>query len=323
MNRFSVSLFVLLAFIWGASFTFIKVSLGGLTPGQLVLTRLVFGAAFLLIVISVSGVRLPAFGSVWAHLAVTATLGMVTPFLLLAWGERHVSAALAGVLIGAIPLITLALATVVLPDERATVVKVVGLVIGFVGVVVVLSPWSAVGGTLGGQLAVLGAGASYAAQTVYIRRVLSARKIPPLALATSQLIVAVIVQAIITPFTGWAAPSFTLPVTASIVLLGVVGTGVGYVIYFRLINDMGATTASTVNYLVPVTAVLVGMVTLGERITLEMVFGTIVVLLGLAVAERRVDPTRLRRRRLPDTAGPAAGGASSGGWLAWWGSGDA
>lgn len=123
MNRYSVSLFVLLAFIWGASFTFIKVSLGGLTPSQLVLSRLVLGEASLLIVILVSGVRLPAFGSVWAHLAVTATLGMVAPFLLLAWGERHVSAALAGVLIGAIPLFTLSLATAVLPTERATVAK--------------------------------------------------------------------------------------------------------------------------------------------------------------------------------------------------------
>src|SRR5215470_2372142 len=311
MNRLSFSLFLLLAFIWGASFTFIKVSLGGLTPSQLVLTRLVLGAAFLLIVILFSRVRLPAFGLVWAHLVVTATLGMVAPFLLLAWGEQHTSAALAGVLIGAIPLITLTMATAVLPTERATVAKVVGLVVGFVGVVVVVSPWGTAGGTLGGRLAVLGAAASYAAQTVYIRRVLSSRKIPPLALATSQLIVGVVVQAVITPFTGWPAPSLTWPVAASIVLLGVVSTGAAYVIFFRLINDLGATTASTVNYLVPVTAVLIGSVTLQEPITLEMVLGTSIVLLGLAVAERRVDLTRLRhltrlrRRRVPVTAGPA------------------
>jgi len=98
---------------------------------------------------------------------------------------------------------------------------------------------------------------------------------------------------------GWPAPSFTWPVIVSIVLLGVVGTGAGYVIYFRLINDLGATTASTVNYLVPVTAVLIGTVTLQESITPEMVLGTIIVLLGLAVAERRVDLSRLRRRLIP------------------------
>jgi drug/metabolite transporter (DMT)-like permease len=299
MNRLSVLLFVLLALIWGASFTFIKVSLDGLTPSQIVLIRLVLGAAFLVIVIAVSRVPLPAFGSLWAHLVLTASLGMVLPFLLLAWGEQRTSAALAGVLIGTIPLITLTLATAVLPTERATVAKAIGLVIGFVGVVVVLSPWDIDGGTLGGQLAVLGAAASYGAQTVYIRRVLASRKIPPLALAASQLIVAVVVQAVITPFTGWPAPSFTWPVTASIVLLGVVGTGAGYIIYFRLINDIGATTASTVNYLVPVTAVLVGTVTLRESITPEMVLGTIVVLLGLAVAERRLDLTRLRRHPVP------------------------
>jgi drug/metabolite transporter (DMT)-like permease len=282
------------------------VSLGGLTPSQLVLARLVLGAAFLLIVISASRVRLPPFGLVWAQLVVTATLGMVAPFLLLAWGELRTSAALAGVLMGTIPLITLALATAVLPTERATVAKVVGLVIGFVGVVVVVSPWTAGGGTLGGQLAVLGAAASYAVQLVYIRRMLSSRKIPPLVLATAQLLVAVVVQAVITPFTGWPAPSFTWPVTVSIVLLGVVGTGASYLIFFRLINDMGATTASTVNYLIPMTAVLIGTVTLRESITLEVALGTIIVLLGLAVAERRLNLSRLRRRRVP-VATPAAG----------------
>lgn len=288
MNRLTVTLFVLLAFIWGASYTFIKVSLDGLTPSQLVLVRLVLGVVFLLVVITIMGVRLPAFGSVWAHLAVTATLGMVAPFFLLAWGERHTTAALAGVLIAATPLLTLSLATAALSTERATATKTVGLLIGFVGVVIVLSPWTSVGGTLGGQLAVLGAAASYAAQTVYIRKVLAARKVPPLALATSQLVVATIMQAIITPFTGWPTPSFTWPVTISIVLLGIFGTGAAYVIYFRLINDMGATTASTVNYLVPVTAVLVSLVTLREPITIEMVLGTVVVLAGLAIAENRI-----------------------------------
>src|SRR5262249_34277947 len=155
---------------------------------------------------------------------------------------------------------------------------------GFIGVVVVLSPWRAGGGSLGGQLAVLGAAASYAAQTVYIRRVLASRKIQPLALAASQLIVAMVLQALITPLHGWPSPAFTWPVIASIVLLGVVGTGAGYIIYFRLINDVGATTASTVNYLVPVTAVLIGALTLHEPIAPEMVLGAIIVLFGLAVA---------------------------------------
>src|SRR5215207_9271309 len=294
MNRLSVSLFVLLAFIWGASYTFIKVSLDGLTPSQLVLMRLVLGVIFLLVVIAVMGVRLPAFGSVWAHMAVTATLGMVAPFFLLAWGERHTTAALAGVLIAATPLLTLSLATAALSTERATVTKTVGLLIGFAGVIIVLSPWAATGGTLGGQLAVLGAAASYAAQTVYIRKVLASRKVAPLALATSQLVVATAMQAVITPFTGWTTPSFTWPVVVSIVLLGDVGTGAAYVIYFRLINDMWSTSASTVNYLVPVTAVLVSLATLHEPITIEMVLGTLVVLVGLAIAENRI---RLPRRQ--------------------------
>lgn len=304
MNRFSLALFVLLALIWGASYTFIKVSIDGLTAPQVVLFRLVLGAVFLIAVVRVRRVRLPQWGSVWAHLALTATLGMVAPFFLLAWGEQHTSAAMAGVLIGATPLITLAAATAALSTDRATLRRTTGLVIGFFGVIVVVSPWGSDPGTFGGQLAVLGAAASYAAQTVYIRKVLSAKGIAPLALATSQVIVATVLQAVVTPFTTWRTPSFTWPVLLSIVILGVVGTGAAYVIYFRLIADLGPTTASAVNYLVPVTAVLISLATLQETITWGMVVGTAVILAGLAFAENRIDLSRLRQAQA--TRGDAA-----------------
>jgi drug/metabolite transporter (DMT)-like permease len=299
MKSSSATLFVLLALIWGASYTFIKVSIDGLTAPQVVLFRLVLGAAFLLLVVRLRRVALPRWGSVWGHMALTAVLGMVAPFFLLAWGEQHTSAAMAGVLIGATPLITLAAATTVLATDKATARRTVGLLIGFVGVVVVVAPWGTEAGTLGGQLAVLGAAASYAAQTVYIRKVLSAKGIAPLALATSQVVVATVLQAVITPFTEWRAPSFTWSIVTSIVILGVVGTGAAYVIYFRLIADLGPTTASAVNYLVPVTAVLISLATLQESITWGMVVGTVIILAGLAVAENRVRLDRPTAARAP------------------------
>nr|WP_042188729.1 DMT family transporter [Kibdelosporangium sp. MJ126-NF4]CEL18420.1 Permease of the drug/metabolite transporter (DMT) superfamily [Kibdelosporangium sp. MJ126-NF4]CTQ97903.1 Permease of the drug/metabolite transporter (DMT) superfamily [Kibdelosporangium sp. MJ126-NF4] len=290
-------LFLALGLIWGGSHTFITISLGGLTPSQLVLARLVLGAVVLLAVVRLRGIRLPAFGVVWAHIAMAAVLGLVAPFLLLAWGQQHTSAGMAGVLIGAMPLITLAFATMTLPSERATVRKTVGLLVGFAGVVLVVAPWGAAPGSLGGQVAVLGTAACYAAQAVYIRKVLSGLDIAPLALAAAQVLAATILQAAVTPLFAWHTPTFTWPVVVSIVLLGTVATGAGYVLYFRLIRDHGATTASAVNYLVPVAAVIIGVVTLSESITWSMAAGAVIVLLGLAIAENRlgVAPTRARR----------------------------
>ncbi|ALG09185.1 DMT family transporter [Kibdelosporangium phytohabitans] len=290
-------LFLALGLIWGGSHTFITISLGGLTPSQLVLARLLLGAVVLLAIVRMRGVKLPSFGVVWAHIAVAAILGLVAPFLLLAWGQQHTSAGMAGVLIGAMPLITLAFATFTLPSERATVRKTVGLLIGFAGVVLVVAPWGDAPGTLGGQVAVLGAAACYAAQAVYIRKVLSGLDIAPLALAAAQVMAATVLQALVTPLFAWHAPTFTWPVVVSIVLLGTVATGAGYVLYFRLIRDHGATTASAVNYLVPVAAVVIGVLTLSESITWSMAAGTVIVLLGLAIAENRlgVAPTRAQR----------------------------
>jgi drug/metabolite transporter (DMT)-like permease len=292
MSRINVLQFFVLALIWGSSYTFIKAAGDGLTPAQLVLIRVILGAVVLYGVLRITGGRLPALGSVWAHIAVTATLGMVAPFLLLAWAEQRTGAALAGVLIAATPLLTLAAATVVLTTERAAWRKTICFVLGLAGVVLVISPWSSELGSLMGQLAVLGAAVCYAAQTVYVRKMLSQRGIPPLVSATSQVLMATVLQAIVMPFVAWHTPSFSWGVLVSILLLGSIGTGVAYLLYFRLITDIGAANAAAVNYLVPVAAVLVSLITLGESITWNMIVGTLIVLGALAFAENRLSLRR-------------------------------
>lgn len=297
MNNASMGRFLLLATLWGSSFTFIKVSLEGLSPSQLVLARLVLGAAVLVGIAVVRRVALPR-GGVWGHVAGAALFGNVIPFLLLSYGEQTASAGIAGVLIGATPLLTLAVATVALSTERATSRKVAGLVAGFAGVVLVIAPWQGAGGALTGQLACLGAALSYAAGFVYVRKFLSPRGLAPLSLAASQLIAAVALQAVATPFLAWQTPELTGRVVSSIVLLGVLSTGLAYVLYFRLIGDLGATTASAVNYVVPVAAVVVSVLLLGEPVTWNLVVGGLVVLAGVGYAENR-----LTRRREHATIG--------------------
>lgn len=297
----TVARFLLLALLWGSSFTFIKVALDGLTPAQLVLSRLLLGAGVLLVLARLRHAQLPRLGGVWAHVAAAALLGNVAPFLLLSYGEQTTGAGMAGVLVGSTPLLTLAVATATLPTERATTRKATGLLVGFLGVVLVIGPWRDAGGSLGGQLACLGAALSYACGFVYVRRFLSPLGLRPLSLAAAQLLAATLLQAPLTPLLGWRAPDLTAEVGVSILLLGLLSTGLAYVLYFRLIGDVGATTASAVNYVVPVFAVLVSVAWLGEPVTWNLLVGGLLALAGVGYAENR-----LRRLRRPRTASPGA-----------------
>jgi drug/metabolite transporter (DMT)-like permease len=295
--------FLVLALLWGSSFTLIKESLAGLSPAQLVLARLVLGAAVLLSVAAVRRTGLPRGGRVWLHLTAAALFGNVVPFLLLSYGERHADAGIAGVLVGATPLLTLTIAAAALADERATPRKLVGLLIGFAGLVVVIAPWRTELGSTGAELACFGAAVSYAVGFVYVRRFLSPRHLAPMSLAAGQLSVAVVLQAAVSPFLQWGVVSLTPRVTVSIVLLGVLSTGLAYVLYFRLIGEAGATTASAVNYAVPIAAVVVGAILLDEPITANVVAGGVIVLAGMAYAENRL---RRPQRTLVTTKEPAS-----------------
>jgi drug/metabolite transporter (DMT)-like permease len=317
--------FLLLAALWGSSFTFIKISLEAVTPGQLVLARLVLGAAVLTAIAAVRHVRLPRSLAIWGQVAVAALFGNVVPFLLLSYGEQSTGAGIAGVLIGATPLLTLSIASVAIPSEAVTRRKVSGLVVGFAGVVLVVGPWHAAAGSVGGRLACLGAASSYAIGYVYVRRLLSPLHLAPLALAAAQLLAAAGLQLLLTPFLSWHQPEPTLRAAGAVAVLGLLGTGLAYVLYFRIIGDVGATSASAVNYLVPVFAVVISVGLLGEPVTWNLVAGGLVVLAGVAYAESRVlqhhllshhgaaDPQRedvhdARGRRRRDRAGGARRG---------------
>jgi drug/metabolite transporter (DMT)-like permease len=288
MSRVNLMQILLLGLIWGTSYTFIKTGLDGLSPSQLVLARLGLGLVFLVAVLALWSIGLPRIGRVWGHLAVSSALGMVIPFLLLGYGEQHTSAAMAGMLIAVLPLATLAAVTVFLPSERVSRRKLYGFLLGFAGVALIVAPWEGAPGELTGQLAVIGAAVSYAAQTVYIRKYLVPHGLSPVAQATGQVVMALVLQTAAQPAFGWSSMELTWPVVVSAVLLGVFGTGAAYVLYFRLITDLGAATASSVNYLVPVVGAVSATVLLGDSITWNMLAGVLTVMAGLAFAEGRL-----------------------------------
>ncbi len=290
MDATSTARLLTLALLWGSSFTFIKMSLEGLAPAQVVLFRLALGALMLLSVAALRGVRLPAGRRTWGLIAVAATLGNVAPFLLLSYGEQTATAGVAGALVGATPLLTLGIAATVIPAERLARDAVLGLVVGFLGVLLVVAPWRDFDTSVVGSLACLGAAVSYAAGFVFVRKYLSSLQIPALSLAAAQTLAATVLQGPLTPLLGWETPDFTARVIVAVLALGLLGTGLAYILYFRLIADLGAARASSVNYVVPIVAVVLGVLVLGEPVTWHLMVGGGLVLVSMAYARRQPKP---------------------------------
>jgi drug/metabolite transporter (DMT)-like permease len=281
---------MLLALLWGSNFLLIKVGIRGLSPVQLTLARLALGAAVLVAFVAARREPLPRTAALWGHLAVAALVANVVPYFLFGWGEQRVASAVAGSLNATTPLFTLAIARATGTERRMGRARTVGLLVGFAGAVVALAPWRTGAFThLGaGQLACLLASASYGVAYVYMRRFLTGRGFPALALAASQLTAATVLLALTAPITARQPVTLTAAITVSVLALGLLGTGAAYVLNYRLIADEGPTAASTVTYLLPVVALTLGVAVLGEAVSWTLFAGTALVLLGIAISEGRL-----------------------------------
>ncbi|GAA1848832.1 DMT family transporter [Asanoa iriomotensis] len=299
--------FVLLGVIWGSSFLFIKVGVAELHPLYVTLGRVLAGVLTLLAVIAVTRDRLPRDPRLWLHLTVTGVVGTAMPFTLFGYGEERVSSSLAGIWNATTALLVLPLAVYLFRTERMTAHRAVGLLIGFVGVLVVLGVWDGLGGAhFTGQLMCMAAAACYAVAIPYTKRFVSDRRESGLALAAGQLVTATVAIAIVAPLTvGAPTPvsDLSLKAIASIVALGAVGTGLAFVLNMRNIKLVGATTASMVTYLIPVFAVVLGVLALDEHVTWHQPVGALIVLLGVAVAQGLLGT---RKRSAPARSTPEA-----------------
>jgi drug/metabolite transporter (DMT)-like permease len=278
-----------LALIWGSGFLLIKLSLRGFSPVQLTFARLALGAAFLTIVVVATKLRLPT-GRLWLHLIVAALVANAIPYALFGFAEQTVNSNLAGAINATTPLWTLLIATLLRQAKQLRWVQSAGMAIGFAGALLILSPWQTTSAPIPGVLACLGAAASYGLSYVYMGRYLTGRGIPPLVLSASQLIAATGLLILAAPIGGFTPPTWRPDALLALLTLGVIGTGVAYVLNYRIISDDGPVLASTVTYLLPVVAVILGLVVLGEPISLQLAIGVIVVLAGVALTRRtRVD----------------------------------
>ncbi len=279
----------LLALIWGASFLFIKLAVEDMSPATMVLSRAIFGGVTLGVIFAARR-QSPFPAGTRARLlpfVVMAIFGSLLPWFAFGFGELSISSALASILNATTPLWTAVFAYWVTPDERPSALNYLGVAIGFLGTGILIAPdligqpWRA---TTVGTLAVAGAAASYAVAALFQRRRL--RGVSPLQVGFWQLaLTAPLAFAAALPTIGathlrWAS-------LAAILVLGVGGSGIAYLLFYYMMNTLGATRASTVTFLLPITAVFWGASILHEAITVPILAGMVVILLGVFLTSRQ------------------------------------
>jgi drug/metabolite transporter (DMT)-like permease len=297
--------YLTLALIWGMSFFFIKEGVRAFAPLQITLGRVAIGAAVLLVVLLARRERLPRRATTWAHLTVAAVLNNVIPFSLFGYAEQRIPSALAGICNASAPLFAVVVAFALLPDERLSPRRAAGLATGFAGVFVVLGVWTGLAGDdLTGALMALGGGLCYGIGFPYTRRFLTGTGSSSLSLAAGQLLCSTVILAIITPVLTAAPARWPASAVVSVALLGALGTGLAYLLNYRIIAAAGATIATTVGYVMPLVSILAGIALLGERLTWNEPVGAVIIVAGAALTQAP------RARRGFRRAGPGDGYAA-------------
>jgi drug/metabolite transporter (DMT)-like permease len=284
-----------LSVLWGGSFFFVEVALKELGPLTIVLGRVGFAAAALIAFVHLSGRRMPASPRLWGAFLAMGALNNLIPFSLIAWGQVHIDSGLASILNATTPLFTVLLAHFLTAGERITPGRIAGVLLGLCGVAALIGPEALRGlGLQGlGQIAVLGAALSYACAGIFGRRF----EVLPPAVAAAGMLTATTVM--ILPLALVVERPWTLgpagEIWAALLGLSLLSTAVAYLIYFRILARAGATNLLLVTFLIPVSALLLGVVFLGERPGWTAFAGMIFIFAGLAAVDGRL-LSRLRRR---------------------------
>ncbi|PLW75736.1 EamA family transporter [Cohaesibacter celericrescens] len=288
-----------LSLLWGGSFLFVGVAVSELPTLTIVFARVGLAAVALWVVILVTGRPLPRDHLAWLAFLAMGLLNNVLPFGLIVWGQHSIASGLASILNASTPLFAVLVAGIVLHDEPMTGRKLVGVVVGFVGVVVMIGvdALSGLGAGILAQVAILGAALSYAFAGVFGRRFKS-MGIDPVVTAAGQVTGSTL---ILLPITLIVDAPFSLPmpsigVAASITALALLSTSLAYILYFQILQRAGATNLLLVTFLVPVSAILLGALFLGERLEWIHFVGMVLIGLGLAAIDGRLfKPSRSNR----------------------------
>ncbi|MBL8571216.1 MAG: DMT family transporter [Phreatobacter sp.] len=285
------ALLLALSVLWGGSFFFVRVALDGLPPLTLVLARVGIGGIVLLAVLKAMGQAFPRSREVWATLAVMALLNNLIPFSLIFWGQTAIPAGLAAILNATTPLFTVIVMHLFTADEKATPPKVAGVLTGFAGVVVLVGPaaFGALDTPLWALAACLAAAISYAFSGLWGRR-FKPLGLTPVFTAWGQLTVTTIAMLPIVAIVDrpWTLAMPGWPVILAVLGLAALSTALAYIIFFRILDSAGPTNLLLVTFLIPVSAILLSSLFLGERLAWTHFAGMGLIGLGLAAIDGRL-----------------------------------
>jgi drug/metabolite transporter (DMT)-like permease len=276
-------IFILLGAIWSSSFMWIKIAVQEVGPITLVAFRVLFGLLFGIVVIFIQRVQLLRSFKEWFPLLLLGITNVAIPFFLISWGEQSIDSAVAAILDATVPLFTILIAHYLLHDDKMTMPKVLGLLIGFAGVVVLMSKdiGSSFGSVLG-QLAVVLASAFYAGSAVFARK--TTEDTPGILRSAGPLVSATVVIWLATFLIEKPVEIPQLGITwVALLFLGILGSGVAFVLAYYLIHEIGPTRTSMVTYLFPVGGVILGVIFLNEHLSWQLVVGSLLVIASLAV----------------------------------------
>ena len=284
-----LGLYIALGIVWGCSFIFIKLGLEFLTPFGVAFGRCALGAVALLIYLKIKGLSLVRDRKMIGHLWVVALLLNVIPGIFFAWAETEVTSILAGIINAVTPLMTLIAIMLVSRNEKPATPQVVGLLLGFLGVLTVLGAWQGLGDNpLWAILILLAAVTCYGFSFPYSRRFILPAQLKPEVMAATQVTLGAITLLPLFLIDGIAKDEYRLGPVLAMVVLGVFGSGFAYIWNFTIMRAAGSAIASSVTYVTPLVAVLVGFVFLSEIPHWYEPVGALVVLLGAAIAQGRI-----------------------------------
>ena len=281
--------YLVLGFVWGCSFIFIKLGLDFLTPFGVAFGRCALGAATLLAWAKYKKISLPKSGKLWAHLWVVSLMLNVIPGVLFALAETEVTSILAGIINAVTPLMTLIAIMVVTRDEKPKFYQVLGIGIGFIGVLTVLGAWQGLGNNpLWAILVLLAAVTCYGFSFPYSRRFVIPHKLPSESIAAAQVTTGALTLLPFFLFDGIARDEYRPGPVFAMLALGVFGSGFAYIWNFKIMAIAGSAIASSVTYITPIVAVIVGVVFLQESLFWYEPVGALIVLLGAAIGQNRI-----------------------------------
>jgi len=290
--------FFLLGAIWSSSFMWIKIAVQEVSPITLVAYRVLFGLLFGLAVITIQRVRIPRDLSVWRPLLLVGITNLAIPFFLISWGQQFIDSSVAAILDATVPLFTIVFSHLVLSDDKITLPKVLGLLVGFAGVVILMSNnIGASTSSLLGQAAVILASVFYAGSAIYIRK--TTQEIPAILRSAGPLVSATAVMWLAAFLTERPVQVPQLAGTwAALLFLGFIGSGFAFVLAFYLIHEIGPTRSTMVTFLFPLGGVIFGVVFLNEQLTWQLAAGAILIVSSLVIANRpAAEPAALSKTK--------------------------